>query len=232
MPVRGITGLAQTLVYYRRLQEIVANNIANSETQGYKADRFRLELLANAAAPVPVTALDLRQGTFRQTARQLDLAIDGPGFFVVGTESGERLTRDGAFSLDVAGRLVDGGGDPVLGVDGAIFVTGSAVEVSTDGQVTVDGQVMGTLRIETVDNPATLTKEGSSRFVASDPTKPADPTGTRVRQGMIEESNFNVTVGMTDLISLQRDFQANLSALRAMDDVLDNMVNEIGRPLR
>ena len=182
-------------------------------------------------APVPISALDLRQGSLRDTGRDLDLALNGPGFFVVDTPGGERLTRGGGFKLDPAGQLVDRHDNPVLGVDGPLFISGTSVEVQHDGIVLVDGAKVGQLRIETVNDPAALQKEEGGVFLASAALQLVDPTETRVRQGAIEESNFDPILGTIDLITVAREFHANMTALQAMDEVLGRVANDIGRPM-
>ena len=231
MSLRAILNSARTLVYYERLQQILANNLSNVSTDGYKADLFTIRAGPGSTQPVPVTALDLRQGSLRETGRRLDLALDGPGFFVVETAGGERLTRGGALKLDAAGRLTDGHDNPVLGNDGPLLITGTTLEIHADGTVSVDGAEVGALRIETVDDPATLQKEGAGLFTTTGLRQPADPAQTKVLQGTIEESNFDPVLGTIDLITVAREFHANMTALQAMDDVLDNVANNIGRPM-
>lgn len=231
MSLRAILNSARTLIYYERLQQILANNLANVSTDGYKADIFGLRVVPGTTRPEPITALDLRQGSFRETGRELDLALHGPGFFVIETPAGERLSRGGSLRLSATGQLVDVHDNPVLGVDGPLFITGTEIEVQVDGTVIVDGTTIGKLRVVTVDDPATLQKEQGTLFAVSGPLRPVDPVETRVRQGAIEESNFDPVLGMVDLITVAREFHANLKALQAMDDVLGSVVNDIGRPL-
>jgi flagellar basal body rod protein FlgG len=229
MAIGGIVTTARSLAYLQRLQEVTANNIANANSDAFKADRLLAWLPPGQAAPVPVRALDLRQGLVRDTGRPLDLALDGDGFLVVQTPRGERLTRGGSLHLDPAGRLVDSHGDPLLGADGPIVVQGSRVEVEADGTVQVDGAPVGRLRLETVDRPADLLKEGEGRFIPPAATRPVETGRIRVRQGAIEDANVDPLVAMVDLVAIQRAYAANLDALRAMDSVLATVASEVGR---
>lgn len=228
MSLIGIQNAARTLVNYQRLQNVLANNLANVSTEGFKADFFRLELPGNSATPVPVTAIDLRQGSLRDTGRMLDVALEGDGFLVVQTAAGERLTRGGPLRLDAGGMLVDAQGDQVLGENGPIVITGASTVIGSDGVVEVDGVEVGVLRLETVADKAILTKEAAGRFATSGATVAA--TDAKLHQATIEESNFNPVLGTVEMITIAREFEANMSSLRAMDDVLGNVVNEIGRP--
>src|SRR6185436_11911498 len=135
MPLKGIVNTARSLSYYLRLQEVTANNLANVNSDAFKADRLTARTLPNMDYPVPVQQIDLDQGTFRETGRPLDLSLDGPGFFVVRTERGERLTRGGSMKLDPAGMLTDSHGDPLLGTQGPLVISGSEIEVQSDGTV-------------------------------------------------------------------------------------------------
>lgn len=228
MPLRGILTTARTLAYYNRLQELTANNLANVATDGFKLDRMTAHLLPGAGSPVPVQAIDLAQGTLTDTGRPLDLALDGPGFFVVATAGGERLIRGGSLRLDRTGRLVDAHGDPLQGADGPILVTGGTVEISGAGEVVVDGVPAGRLRMVDVDDPGSLRKEGAGRFLATGELRPAAPH-TRVRQGALEASNVDTVLGMVDLVTIQRAYAANVDALRAMDGVLETITNQVGK---
>ena len=164
MPIRGIVNTARALSYYLREQEVTANNLANVNTDAFKADRITGRSPAGASYPVPVEKTDLQQGAFRDTQRPLDLSLDGPGFLVVRTEAGERLTRGGSLKLDAAGRLADAHGNLILGDEGPIVLQGSKIEARGDGTLVVDGAIAGKLRIENVADPALLQKEGVGRY--------------------------------------------------------------------
>jgi flagellar basal body rod protein FlgG len=229
MPLRGIQNAAHGLSYYSRLQEVVANNLANASTDAFKVDRMTGRMLDGDSYPVPVEHLDLRQGAFRETGRPLDLALDGPGFLVVRTAQGERFTRGGSLRLDAAGQLTDGEGNAVLGRKGPIVPGNGTVQIQPDGTVLVDGTPLDELRLETVADPSTLRKEGSGRFILPDGTKPVAADTMRIRQGQVEEPNGDAVLGMIDLVTIQRAYAANVDALKAMDGVLGTIASEVGR---
>lgn len=229
MPLNGIVNTARSLSYYLRLQEVTANNLANSNTDAFKADRLTARILPGGPYPVPVQATDLEQGSFRDTGRPLDLGLDGPGFFVVATEHGERLTRGGSLRLDPEGRLTDAHGSALQGENGPIVVTGSNVEVQPDGTVLVDGASAGRLRRVQVDDPGALRKEGYGRFVPAGELHEVVDGVTKVRQGAVEEPNLDPVLSMVDLVSIQRAYSANIEALRVMDGALGIVTGDVGR---
>lgn len=229
MSLRGIVDTGRSLSFHLRLQEITANNLANANTDAFKADRLTAHRVAGSDRLVPVQATDLEQGRLRDTGRTLDVALDGKGFLVVLTDRGERLTRGGSLRLDPAGRLVDPHGDPVLAKDGPVRVDGTAVQIDADGRVLVDGLETARLRLEDAEDPGTLLKEGFGRFRADGARVPVAPGTLAVRQGAIEDPNVDPVLGMVDLVTLQRAYTANLDALRVMDGVLGSVTNEIGK---
>lgn len=229
MSLAGIANTARALTYHVRRQEVTSNNLANANSDAFKADRLFARTLAGEAEPVPVQETDLGQGTFRETGRPLDFALTGEGFLVVSTEAGERLTRGGSFQIDAAGRLVDGHGDPVLGTDGPIHVEGGSLEIEDDGGVLVDGSLVGRLRMVEVVDRQTLRKEGLGRYSSSGPLTAVDGASTHLRQGAVEESNVDPLLTMVELITIQRAYSANVDALKAMDAVLGSITNEVGR---
>jgi flagellar basal-body rod protein FlgF len=229
MPLQGILNTARTLSFYARRQEVTANNLANANSDGFKADRVLAHRLPGTTSPVPVQEIDLRQGTFRETGRSLDLGLEGDGFFVVATPQGERLTRGGSFRVDDAGRLSDSHGDLVLGEGGPIVVQGGKLEVNGDGTVKVDGQEAGRLRIVNVENPQQLLKQGFGQYAPGGEVHPVDEDTTHVRQGAVEDANLDSLLSMVDLVTIQRAYAANADALKAMDSVLGMVTNEVGK---
>ena len=229
MPLRGIQNAAHGLSYYARLQEVVANNLANASTDAFKVDRMTGRMMPGDAFPVPVEHLDLTQGSLRETGRHLDVALDGPGFLVVTTPGGERLIRGGSLKLDAAGQLTDADGNPVQGQKGPILPGIGKLEIQPDGTVMVDGAALDTLRIETVADPEALRKEGTGRFVPPAGASLLPAESAQVRQGHIEEPNSDAVLGMIDLVTIQRAYAANVDALKAMDGVLGTIASEVGK---
>lgn len=229
MSLRGIESTAHSLSYYQRLQEVTAHNLANARTDAFKASRLTAHLQEGSDHAVPVESTDWSQGTLRETGRSLDLALEGPGFFVVKTPGGERLLRGGSLRLDGMGRLTDQAGHSLVGVDGPVVVTGADMEVHEDGTVVVDGSLAGRLRVVSVADPSTLTKEESGLFAPSGATRPVSEGGTRVLQGRIEEANLDPVLSMVELIGIHRAYAANITALKVMDGALGVATNDIGK---
>lgn len=229
MPIRAIVNTARTLSYYLRLQEVTSNNLANANSDAFKADRMTARELPDSAQPVPVEVVDLRQGALRDTGRPFDVALRGSGFFVVRTPEGERLTRGGSLHLDSGGRLVDAHGNPLLGNAGPIVIDGSRLEVQDDGSVLSDDELAGRLRIVDVDGPQSVLKQGAGLYVSRTPVHDVPEGATTVKQGAIEDANLETITSMVDLITIQRAYSANLEALKAMDGVLAVITNNVGK---
>jgi flagellar basal body rod protein FlgG len=227
MTLPAILTSARTLGYYTRLQEVTANNLANASSDAYKSDRITAQSLAGGTHPVAVHALDLKQGTLRDSGRPLDVGLEGEGFLVVKTPRGERLTRGGSLEVSAEGFLVDRHGDLLLGEDGPLRVMGLEVVLEPDGTVLVDGARAGRLRFEMVADPKTLEKEGEGRFRSTVDTMGAP--ALQLRQRHLEEANVDPLLGTVDLIMIQRAYAANTEALRAMDSVLGTITGDVGR---
>ena len=198
--------------------ELAANNLANINTTGYKAQHeFYRALLANQSGR-PLSPLnqainnfgvlgggvvDLQPGNMESTGSDLDLAVEGPGFFVIQTPAGERYTRNGDFRLDAAGQLVSQVGYPVMGDQGPIQVPTGPVSISSDGTLSVAGAVAARLRLIEFAPGTLLTPEGESTYVA--PAGAAQQAvDSSVRQGVLEASNINPVSGAVSMMALQR----------------------------
>ena len=220
-----LVGLSRQVTLERQM-DVIANNVANVNTNGFKADRSLFqEFLANGAREDNfmagrdrrishvmdrATFRDFAQGAFEPTKNPLDVAIDGGGFFVVQTPQGERYTRDGSFQINNQGQLVNSSGYPVLGTGGPIQFqqTDKQINIAQDGNVTVlegtarTDSVRGKLRIVRFANPQALQKEGANLY--SGGAGVAD-TASVVRQGFVEKSNVNSVLEMSRLIEIYEE---------------------------
>lgn len=212
--------------------DVTANNIANADTAGYKAQReFYTALTAssNAAGLSPLnraindfgvlggTGLDLAQGTIERTGNPLDLAIQGKGFFTVQTARGIRYTRDGGFQLSPKGQLLSSEGDPVLDAKGKpIKLPSGPVDISADGAISSRGAIVA--QIQLVDFPpgAKLTPEGNSYFTAPNAAAAPSKTAT-LQQGALERANISPIEGMIGLVEIQRNAELLQKALTSFD---------------
>jgi flagellar basal-body rod protein FlgF len=229
VPSGGIAGLARTLSYYTRLHEVTASNLANAASEGFKADRITAALDPVGVFPVPVQKLDLSQGPLRTTGRALDIALQGDGFLVVRTASGERLIRGGSLELDGAGLLTDRHGNPVLDSDGKVVaLPPGEVVIDSGGTIHVAGSAVARLKLVTA-SPGQLRKEGHNRFVSDGETQPVAEGSVRVHQGQLEDANVDTLSGMVDLVLMQRAYTASVEALRTMDGVLASVTSDVAR---
>lgn len=227
----GFEHAAAALRYWTRRQEVVANNLANVDTDGFKGERTFAQLLANAAGPVAGAATDLRTGQITTTGQPLDVALGGDGFLVVQTPGGERLSRGGSLGLDAERNLVDARGHLVLGeTGGALTIPAYAakVEIDAGGDVRADGKAIGRLRVDRAARGATLTHAGDTLFGAS-ATESVPAAERLVRQGAREGSNVNSIESMVDMITIQRATASVQKALTTLDAARGIAVSEIGK---
>ncbi|MCG8468428.1 MAG: flagellar hook basal-body protein [Gemmatimonadetes bacterium] len=230
METPGLDSALAALRYWRTKHEVVSHNLANVSSPGFKGHLIFAELRPGEQ-PAARQALDREQGTLSETGGPLDLVIEGPGFFVVDTPAGERLTRRGSFELDENGILVDPGGHPVMGDGGVIAIPPEGEIVINDaGEITVDDELVDRLRVEQpeADDPE-VTSEGASLLRVSASLQPVGPESRGIKQGFLEESNVDAVGGLTDLISIQRHFAAAQRAVETLDRVAGTIANDLAR---
>ncbi len=226
--------------------DVIANNIANSSTPGFKTEHVlfsdwllpekgQLEAAGEdtvAFAQDRATWRDQTPGSVTHTGEPLDLAIGGQGFFSVSTINGVRLTRSGRFTLQEDGTIVDSDRDPLLDDSGSpIAVTGNAgdITVAGDGTITASGKRLGKIGIVKPDDPNRLSAEGNRLFKADTPT--AQVTQAGIVQGGVESSNVSPMVEMTRMIQLQRDFQFMTQFTQDEADRQQNVIEKMaGEP--
>ena len=247
-----LIGLSRQTALQREL-DVVANNIANVNTTGFKADgavfaeflqsRASAELFASPDRRMSMVQdrmswHDMTPGTIQQTKGPLDIAIDGEGMLVVQTPRGERYTRNGALQLNNAGELVTLTGDKVLGENGPIVLqlTDRDIEITKDGTIKVREGVSlntdstrGKLRLVTFANPQGLRKDGANTFAAPagmQPTPLADASRNIV-QGSIEKSNVRPVVEMSRMIELTRAYTEVATLLQQQSDMRKNSIQQL-----
>ena len=221
--------------------DLLANNIANASTGGYKADREFYSLYAAADADadngttMPVIQkqyTDLSQGMLQQTGNSLDVALTGAGFFAVQGPSGPLYTRNGNFRLASDGKLISAEGYPVRGTAGAaITLPGTQpIEISSDGTVTQGGKVIDQLQIADFTSGAGLAKQGNNYFRAADPAgQVVIPKGTSVEQGKLEASNSGTAESAVRLISIMRQFEMLQKAAALGTDMDKQAIEQVAR---
>jgi flagellar basal-body rod protein FlgG len=213
-----------------KVVDVIANNLANANTTGFKRDFghiFQNEVGFDAA-----THIDLAPGEIVATGNALDVALDGPGFFVVDTPNGPRFTRAGNFGLNAAGDIVTKDGMRVMSTsDGPITVGEGKVEVRDGGVVTVDGNEIATMKVVTLADVTKIEKEGFARFVwKGAPNGVQAVSDAPVRSGFIERSNVNAIDEMIHLMTAYREFEAVQRSLKTlMTDMNSKLIQELGR---
>jgi flagellar basal-body rod protein FlgF len=233
-----LIGLSRQVALRRDL-EVVANNIANINTTGYKSDslifeKFLMPEASSGEFPTDSRQLDyvrdraswhnLAPGPIQRTGGPLDVAIDGDAFLVVQTAGGQRYTRNGALQVSPTGALVTNMGDPVLGVGGPIQFqnTDHDISIGEDGTITVregasatSDSTRGQLQLAHFDNATQLQKEGSSLFLAPPGVAPQPaPRTVRVVQGSIEQSNVSAVSEMARMVEITRTYEQISSLLQ------------------
>jgi flagellar basal-body rod protein FlgF len=245
-----LIGLSRQMVLERQV-DVVANNVANVNTNGFKADQSLFQEFLKTGAHEDNfvgrdrsvsyvldagTYRDFSQGALQSTNNPLDVAIDGSGFLAVQTAAGERYTRDGGLQINSQGQLVTVTGDPVLGTGGPIVLqpTDHDVSVSPDGTVTVlDGtgrtdSIRGKLRLVSFADAQQLLKEGSNLYSAGAGAGAAQPDiRSTVKQGFVEKSNVNSVAEMSTLIEVNRAYSQIATLLQQQSDLHKSAIQQL-----
>ena len=241
-------GLSKQTILNREL-DVAANNLANVDTTG-----FKVESVITADDPVTPThappgstpiqfaldqgvARDFTQGALQQTGSPLDLGIEGKGFFQVQTPAGVRYTRDGRFGTDAQGQLIDSQGDPVLDAGGSpitLNAQGGAPQIGLDGTVTqtIPGQaqaaVIGKVGVVTFDSLGGLSKTGDGLYQNTTNATATPASAARVRQGMLESSNVQPIIQVTDLIRISRAYESVSQMMSDNSDLSKSAIQRLG----
>lgn len=226
----------------QRQMDVVANNMANMNTTGFKAEQLLFEEYVMPVArdqdfprldqPLSyvqdwTTIHDMSSGALVQTGNALDVGLNGEGFFAVQTPAGERWTRSGAFQLNATGQMVDSNGNPVLGEAGPIQFDPqeSDITIAADGTVTSSAGIKGRLRLVEFANVEELTRQGSNLWAGG---TPAPATNTSAMQGFVERSNVSGISEMAEMIRVTRAYESLASLTQRQDELRRSAIQRLG----
>ncbi|WP_298871075.1 flagellar basal-body rod protein FlgF [uncultured Bradyrhizobium sp.] len=243
-----LIGLSRQMTLERQM-DVIANNVANVNTNGFKADHSLFEeyLRSNAHEDNFVgsdrrvsyvqdrgTYRDVGQGPMEATNNPLDMAISGNAFFAVQANGAEHYTRDGKFALSSTGQLMTSDGNLVLGTAGPIVFqpTDHDINVAPDGTVTVlEGTakidtIRGKIKMVTFDDPTKLTKLGANLYDAGSATQQPDAKST-LQQGYVEKSNVNSVGEMSRMVEVMRSYTAIANLLQQQSDLHKSAIEKL-----
>lgn len=212
--------------------DVAATNLANVSTTGYKAQkefykafsasldgtahRGSVNRAINNYGVLGGATINLESGALQKTGNELDVAVEGSGFFAVQTSAGVRYTRNGNFRVNSSGVLTTSSGDPVLGEGGPITLTAGKVSISPDGTVSQKGGVLARLKL-VVLAANQLTPQGNSMYAAPQGAEQPAPN-SQIRQGMTESSNMDPVNGTVQLIMVQRNAEMLQRAMQIFNN--------------
>ena len=241
-----------------KLMDIIANNLANTSTVGFKQENVTFKQLVpepykNYKNPLPpanykipfekimhlrgnevdyvgVSGVyrDQTQGPAVETKNPFDVLIDGEGYFMVQTPEGERLTRNGSFTLNESGVLTDQLGHPVIGEKGLIYLRGKGVEVNHLGEVYQDGSMIDRLKVVGVKDEKDLERVGYNHYYFSGNQEDLIQANSTIRQGYVEGSNVNVMQNLTQMILAHRSYEAYQKSIQNYDQMMEKSSNTLG----
>jgi flagellar basal-body rod protein FlgF len=241
-----LVSLSQQLATYRAM-DVIANNLANVSTPGFKREAAKFEEYmaqmrpsedeqgAQTVAFVRDAGVvrDSSQGNIEQTGARYDLAINGKGYFTVQTQAGMRYTRDGHFSLDANGNLVTSQGYQVQGDGGAITIapTDGEVSISPDGSISsvINGisNQLGKLKVVDFTDDSALTKQGANLYSSSQ--APTAAPNTTVREGALEASNVQPVIEISHMIDVMRAYEMTATLSKSQEDLKNQAIDKLGQ---
>lgn len=248
----GLYAAASGMVATEARQATIANNIANASSPGFKRHQpvllgfqnvfykslkrpfyYNMEAAPGGGVKAVETFSDTAAGPLRVTENPLDIALHGPGYFVVDTPQGERYTRSGDFTIGTDGALSTRNGHAVQSVSGqAIDVSAGNVQIGDSGMVSAGGVNVGQIRLMEFAEPTRLTREGDSLFSASPEVAQASSAAvdTTLGQGELEMSNVNAAAEMIEMMMGLRAYEANQRVIQTLDTTVGRLIDQVGMP--
>ena len=251
--IRGIYSGAAGMNVLQEKMNVLANNLANVNTNGFKKDQAvvksfneqlinlvdptkdlrKLQVIGTFCQGVAVDEINtyFTQGVLHETGQDTDLAIDGEGFFKVSGPEGNYYTRDGDFALDKEGYLVSSRGYKLIGTNGPIKTElGKTIKIGSDGKIYSDGVEQDTLVIKDFRDPQKLRKSGENYFKVVNEAEVGiyDAKKYTLKQGFLERSNVNMVNEMTDMITISRAYETSQKLIQVQDELLGKAVNTVG----
>ncbi len=222
----------------RRQLEIVANNMANMNTGGFKADSGLFTEYLNGERRADRVSMvndmgikrDTSAGPLTDTGNPLDLAIEGDGYFMVQTEQGIAYTRAGSFRLNQDGEIVSGEGNPLVGLDQAPFVVppeAGPIQISHDGVITAGDEQIGIIDLVRFDRQQEMKRLGGALLQTEEAPLPVEEG--KIHQGMLEGSNVQPIVEITRMIEIQRAYESTSRLVERQGQTLEKMVQTLTR---
>lgn len=210
--------------------QVVANNLANINTTGFKKGLAFSEVFDEESTNINRKLTDFTEGVFEETTNPLNVAISGDAFFTVKTPEGEQLTRCGDFIIDSQGYLSTKEGFHVLGQNGEINLQEEVIDengsitITKNGIVKSNDRILEKLKISKVNNNYTLMKDEGQRFYNEEKVyNIADDRSFEIHQGYLESSNTNAILEMQQMIQLQKDFEASYKMVTSIDSMLSQL---------
>lgn len=245
----GIGDVVNGALYQQMRLSVLANNLSNINTVGFKKDNIVYQPDANAdaidpnnlpatisyeseefAGIVPAsTYIDFTQGQLISTGNKLDVGLNGDGFFCIETLNGEQYTRKGNFTINEQNELCTQEGHPVLGEGGKIVIQSQDLQIDETGNIFVDGNTIDTLKILNFPQ-ASLMKQGNGLFKPMNQSITGEPVeNMTVQQGYIERSNVNAVKMMTEMIDTLRGFESYQKAMQFINETTLEAINDVGQ---
>ncbi len=219
-----------------RKSEVIANNLANLNSNGFKKDVAFFDILRNQSkSEVEVKVdTDFSQGVFQKTDNPLDVAISGNGFFMIESDHQTTITRNGHFTVDPEGYLKTSANDYVLGWGGRINLSLNGwdvqnIRISKDGDIYADDRLIDQLKIVELDELKDVQKTRNNAFRFKLDNFGSEDTKSVVLQGYLEGSNVNAIDEMISLIEIERQFESTQKVIRTIDETMQKTTNTIGR---